>query len=258
MEDLKRLDTLIEFEDENVYYSDKEYITNSMLGRLDKSPQHLQRYLDGHTEETKALSFGKAFHTMILEPEKVDNTIAVFEGKTRRGKAWDEFSMEHSNKLIISSSEWNTLTEMYDVISNNKSATEFLSQSKKECINIWKDNLTNLKCKGKADCVINTGEGKILADVKTTTDASLEAFRRSSWKYGYDRQAAWYLDGFDATEFWFIVIEKTAPYRMGVFKAGDEFIIEGRNKNRRLLDMYNEYFISKTKNINEYYFKGEL
>jgi exodeoxyribonuclease VIII len=258
MEDLKRLDTLIDFEDENVYYSDTEYVTNSMLGRLDKSPQHLQIYLEGGKEDSKALSFGKAFHTMVLEPNKLDDTIAVFEGKTRRGKVWDDFSMEHSDKVIISSSEWDTLTSMYNVILKNNAATEFLSQSQKECVNIWQEGLTNLKCKGKADCVIDTGSGKILIDIKTTADASLDVFRRSCWKYGYDRQAAWYLDGFNATEFWFIVIEKTAPYRIGIYKAGDELITEGRKKNRRLVDMYHEYFVTKELNINDYYIKGEL
>ncbi|MBC8295900.1 MAG: PD-(D/E)XK nuclease-like domain-containing protein, partial [Pelagibacterales bacterium] len=94
MEELTKLKNLLKFGEDKNYYADKEYITNSMLGMLNKSPQHLQRYFDGHREESPALNFGSAFHTMILEPHRMDDEVVVFEGKTRRGKAWDKFSME--------------------------------------------------------------------------------------------------------------------------------------------------------------------
>ena len=77
--------------DDNVYYSDKDFVSNSMLSLLNKSPQHLQRMLDGYKEESSALNFGKAFHTIVLEPDKFNTDIAVFDGKTRRGKIWEEF-----------------------------------------------------------------------------------------------------------------------------------------------------------------------
>jgi len=258
MKEEDKLKYLMDFDDDNTYYSDREFITNSMLGRLDKSPQHLQMYLDGHMEVTPALTFGKAFHTMILEPNKLDSDIAVYEGKTRRGKAWDEFSLDNQDKTIISASEWNVINAMSDEIINNPVALDFINTSEKEVVNIWTDEQTGIKCKGKADMVAESENGKILIDIKTTQDASIEAFRRSAWKYGYDRQAAYYMDGFDAVEFWFVVIEKSSPHRIGIYKASDKFIDEGRKKNSMLLDYYHQYFIAKDKKVNEFYFKGEL
>ena len=199
---------------------------------------------------------------MILEPQKLDDSVVIFEGKTRRGKAWDEFSMDNNDKTILSSSEWNMINGMSNSIFENNDALKFINDSKKEIVEIWDSNTTDLKsvkCKGKADMVVSDINGRrVLIDLKTTKDASLEAFRRSSWSYGYDRQAAFYMDGFDADEFWFIVIEKDTPYRMGIYKAGDEFLNEGRKKNQILLDRYSEYFISRNLKINEFYFKGEL
>ena len=99
---------------------------------------------------------------------------------------------------------------------------------------------------------------KVIIDLKTTRDSSPESFRRSAYNYGYDRQAAFYLDGFKADEFWFLVIEKESPYRVGIYKASDEFIEGGRQKNQSLLKKYKEFFIKKVKDINKFYFKGEL
>ena len=257
MEELSKLEALLRFGEDKEYYSDNEFVTNSMLGLLNKSPQHLLAYMQGFTKESKALDIGKAFHTMILEPSKLDNEVVVFEGKTRRGKAWDEFKMANSDKTIISTSEWNMINDMSNVIFENKEAMEFINNSKHEVVEVWKNN--SIKCKGKADMVVmNIENKKILIDLKTTRDSSIESFRRSSYSYGYDRQAAFYIDGFQADEFWFVVIEKENPYRVGIYKASDEFIEGGRIKNNYLLEMYQEFFINKIKDINSFYFKGEL
>lgn len=267
MDEMSKLNLLLRFGDDTEYYSDNEYVTNSMLGLLNKSPQHLLRYMQGHQQESKALDIGKAFHTMVLEPAKLDNEVVVFDGKTRRGKVWDEFSLTNSEKTIVSTSEWNMINNMSNVLFENEEAMKFISESKHEVVEVWKDdkwlgpNPTNYKvdCKGKADMVMMNADGKkVLIDLKTTRDSSLEAFRRSAYNYGYDRQAAFYLDGFDADEFWFLVIEKENPYRVGIYKSSEDFIAGGRDKNFTLLEMYQKYFIDRVKDINKFYFKGEL
>lgn len=259
MDELNKLKSLLKFGEDKEYYSDNEFLTNSMLSLLNKSPQHLQRFFDGHKIKSKSLDIGKAFHIMVLEPSKLDDNVVVFEGKTRRGKAWDEFSIENADKTIISTSEWNMLNEMSNIIFENGEAMNFINSSKREIVEVWENN--SIKCKGKVDMVINHNPNsgkKILVDLKTTKDSSIESFRRSSWSYGYDRQAAFYMDGFEADEFWFIVIEKESPYRMGIYKASDEFIESGREKYYNLIQMYREYFIDKKLDINKFYFKGEL
>lgn len=259
MDEMTKLNLLLRFKDDNQYYSDNEYVTNSMLGMLNKSPQHLLRYMQGATEHTKALDIGKAFHTMVLEPAKLDSEVVVFEGKTRRGKAWEEFKLENDDKTIVSTTEWNMINDMSGVVLENKEALEFINNSKHEIVEVWQNEDTLISCKGKADMVIENLNGKkTIIDLKTSSDCSPESFRRSCYKYGYDRQAAFYLDGFKADEFWFVVVEKEKPHRVAIYKASDEFVEEGRMKNNKLLKTYQEYFIKKVKNIDEFYFKGEL
>jgi len=260
MDEMTKLNLLLKFGDDTEYYSDNEYVTNSMLGLLNKSPQHLLRYMQGAQEESKALDIGKAFHTMVLEPSKIDNEVVVFEGKTRRGKVWDEFKMENADKTIVSTSEWNMINNMSNILFENEQAMSFINSSKHEVVEVWENK--GINCKGKADMVTTSLEWiedkKVIIDLKTTRDSSPESFRRSAYNYGYDRQAAFYLDGFKADEFWFLVIEKEAPYRVGIYKASEEFIESGRQKNQSLLSSYKEFFITRIKDVNKFYFKGEL
>jgi hypothetical protein len=66
------------------------------------------------------------------------------------------------------------------------------------------------------------------------------------------------MDGFGADEFWFIVIEKTEPFDVGIYMCGDEFVSSGRNKYKDLLTIYDHYFIKQEKEINDYYVESIL
>lgn len=265
-----KVDTLrkeLELSDDENYYSDTTHVTNSMLSLLNKSPQHLQMYLNGVKQETPALNFGKAFHTIVLEPQKVDKEIAIFDGKSRRGKVWEEFQDNNKSKTIITESEYNKILLMRKELVTPTETWDYIEESEHEVVRVWEmANHTEkggvIKCKGKVDCIytrpVGSDNPKVLIDVKTTQDCSPESFRRTAYRYGYHRQAAFYLYGFEADEFWFAVVEKEAPYRTALYKASDEFIEKGRQEISDLLNTYNEYFINKEKNVKEYYFKGEI
>tara|TARA_R100000005_G_C4971085_1_gene184056 strand:+ start:349 stop:1116 length:768 start_codon:yes stop_codon:yes gene_type:complete len=251
------LKTELILSDDEKYYADREHVSNSMLSLLNKSPQHLQKLLDGHQEETPALIFGSAFHTYVLEPEKWKQDVAIYDGKTRRGKAWEEFQEQHASKTIINKSEYQKIVAMRRALCTPEDNYEFIENSLHEVVRVWE--MQGVKCKGKADCVYETKDGKkIIIDVKTTQDASPDGFRRSAYKYGYHRQASFYVDGFGADEFWFAVVEKDSPYRVGLYQASEDFINNGRDEVSILLETYKEYFINKTKQVQDYYFKGEL
>ena len=117
---------IIRLSDDESYYADNEYITNSMLSKLNKSPLELYAYMNGELDtNTQALNFGKAFHTAILEPEKMEN-IAVFDGKRKVGKAWDVFHAENHDKIILTQDEMTTLESMFARLSSNPMACEHM------------------------------------------------------------------------------------------------------------------------------------
>jgi len=244
------------FTDDNIYYSDTEFVSNSMLGKLKSSPKELARYLEKGSITTPAMTFGRAFHLTILEPEVFPSQVAIYDGKTKRGKAWDEFSEANFDKDIITEIEFECLKGMESALMGNEDIVKLI-EGKKEVPMVWQDSLSSVNCKGKVDILNNN----TIVDIKTTQDSSFEGFRRSSYKYGYNRQAAYYLDGFGAKEFIFVIIEKKAPYNIGVYHCSDEFIASGREEYSSLLMDYRKYFINSTPDNNDiinYYEKGIL
>jgi hypothetical protein len=86
----------------------------------------------------------------------------------------------------------------------------------------------------------------IVADYKTTADASPRAFARSVANFGYHQQAAWYLDGIHAVcgvsqaAFVFIAQEKSPPYLVNVVELDGPTLLVGQQRNRRAIELFRE------------------
>tara|TARA_R100000664_G_scaffold34129_2_gene54211 strand:- start:1684 stop:2448 length:765 start_codon:yes stop_codon:yes gene_type:complete len=245
------------FDSDTIYYGDKNFITNSQLGKLAHSPAKLEHYRKYGQDDTNALLFGRAFHQNILEPKKYKDQVISYDG-VRRGKAWDEFKLNNDDKTIITKGEEKSLHKMREKLLSIPRVKNLLSNGQAEVVNCWEDQDTGVYCKGKADYVKDENGRKIIVDIKTTQSHVMNEFRRSSLKYGYDRQSAFYLDGFGADEFWFIVIEKTEPFDVGIYMSSESFMEVGRTKYKELLNLYDTYFIKQDREINDYYVESIL
>ena len=224
------------------YYGDKNFITSSQLGKLVHSPAKLEYYRLYGQDDTNALLFGRAFHLNVLEREKFKENVIAYEGTTR-----------NEGKTIITKGEMRNVTIMRNKLLSIPRVADLLSGGEEEVVNCWQDSDTGVFCKGKADYIQEVNGRKIIVDIKTTQDHRENPFKGSCMKYGYDRQSSFYLDGFKADEFWFIVIEKTEPFDIGIYMCGEEFLNYGRDKYKGLLNIYNEYFIKQDKEITDYY-----
>ena len=121
--------------------------------------------------------------------------------------------------------------------------SRYIEQGEAEVCYVWIDEATGLTCKARTDYLHR--EQAILIDLKTTTDASADAFVRAIANYGYDQQAAWYSDGWQAVEgtmpaFVFLPIEKEYPFAAAAYEVPDEVIEAGRNKYRAALKRFAE------------------
>ena len=244
------------FAQDEAYYSDYDFITNSQMGHLKKSPLAYQKYRKYGMPDTNALIFGRAFHWAILEPEKFEEKTHIFDGKVRRGKAWDEFKEEYDKdaNCILLQSEYNNLKCMQDVIMSNAECQELLYGGQNEAVSCWEDDDSGVFCKGKADKV----KKDCVIDLKTTASGEFHSFKGSAYKYGYNRQSAFYMDGFNKSNFIFIVIEKSSPYNLYIYECSENFIESGRDEYKELLKTYKEYFIDEAKVPSQYYYKGVL
>ena len=105
-----------------------------------------------------------------------------------------------------------------------------------------------IECKALLDAWSYVGsDGQIvIADIKTTDDSCPEAFARKVANYHYDMQARWYCDILQAEReplFFWIAVEKTAPFAVAVYDASD-WMESGRRKCERALALYAECMAS--------------
>jgi len=106
--------------------------------------------------------------------------------------------------------------------------------------------LQGVPCKALLDAHGTDGEEWIIVDLKTTDDASPDAFAKKVAHFDYDFQAAYYsailakAEQIETPPFWFwIAVEKQSPYTCVVYSA-NEWTTGGEDKMIRALDLYKE------------------
>jgi len=104
------------------YYSRKE-LSNSDLSLMEKSINH---YLTKKSESTPAMEFGKAFHSLILEPQKfyAENVVRNLDKRTKEYKS---FVLENEGKNVISTTDWELLIEMEATIHVNPISSKLVN-----------------------------------------------------------------------------------------------------------------------------------
>lgn len=221
-------------------------INHSGLDQLKRSPAHYVAAKSAPREQTEAMLIGSALDCLYLEPKLFDRQFAVMakiDRRTTAGKeAFAAFQSKHAGKTILTTDQMEQVQGMADALKAHADASalaSFLSDS--QLTAVWLDPATGLLCKGRIDG--DCPELSTLIDLKSSADASRREFERSIFKFGYHRQAAMYLDackalGAPRDHFAFVVVEKTAPYAVAVYRLKDDVIELGRRENAALLSLY--------------------
>lgn len=156
-----------------------------------------------------ALVFGTLFHGLLLESIVPDD---------------------------VSPAMSKQLNAMRESVLCNKFAASVLEVAQVEQVQLWEDKVTGLPCKAQLD--IWVAQNELIVDIKTTSARSYREFLKSCEEYGYDRQAAFYLDGTPgARRFVILGVQKQAPYEVFYFEASAcrGCIEGGRKKYQGLL-----------------------
>jgi len=247
------LDSFIKkIEDDSFYYSDYEFVTNSQLGLIKKDVRTYKLMRDNPQlrKETLPMIFGRAYHVAMLEPNEFNQKVLVFDSATRTTKGYKEFKANNLDApTIILQKEYDKIMRMQDVLFSHKEVKDLLvAEGEREIANAWQDDDTDVFCKGKADY----RHDSVLVDLKTTGDGSFNGFSHSCRSYGYDRQSAFYSDGFNCDDFIFITQEKEMPYNVNIYYCSKSFIERGRDEYKLLLETYRRFFIDNEASVDSH------
>ena len=199
---------------DNNYYEDKEYITASMVKQALQGSKKQFDYAMQNSKESEAMLVGSAFHCMMLEPDKFSKLYAFEPAMDKRTKAGKEYILQwqEDNKDVpyhIPGKYEEMLLNMKDSLSNHPMYNNLIKDNgEREVIKLFE--LEKFKCKSKIDYY--DIDDNYIVDIKTCNSVKVDDIVESIKKYMYGIQAAFYLDGIKAHKFYFVFIEKKAPY----------------------------------------------
>ena len=234
-------------------YCNWNAVNNSSLASALKSDKHYRHAQDNPRSDTDAFRFGRMAHEGRLEPAAVLDRFVVMpdlsqdievNGKPAKNpKATKEYKdrcakweADNSDKQVMTSEEFDRMKGVLGALWAKPVCRQwFTSEGPAEVSIVWDDERTSLRCKARIDKVVHNN---LLADMKTSRDA--QAADQAIWNYGYDRQAAFYLDGWRAVtghfaQFAFAFVESDAPHGVRAAPASAGVIVSGREKYQRAL-----------------------
>lgn len=238
-------------------------LSYSSLTAFKQSPAHYIHYLTQPFTKTPALVLGNLVDVLLLTPDNFAKKFAVVpecDKRTKEGKAiWEAFKSnpDHAGKEWVPTDMYNQAIFMRDAVNMNPVSASFLKRMAKSQLKLnWTCKETGLPLV----CFIDIEGDTFIADLKTTDCADPEEFMRSAFNYQYHIQAAAYLEAykrkfFKFPDYYFIVVEKSAPFGVSVCKATDDFIALGKQEFEGLKTRFN-YCMEKNLWQQTYEFKA--
>lgn len=226
-------------------YREIDAVNSSRLNKLTNGS--MRHFLADYSIDTAATNLGRVYHSLVLTPARFSeqyalqgacqastakgarcskNAQAVFGGKgfcTIHRPDADEDEIE-----LVTSSVWDTAHRMMEATLELDMASLLLDAAQdREICYVWKEETSGMACKALIDA--DSSEKDAIIDLKTTREISPDGFRRSIFRYGYHRQAAFYLNGAlnvhrQRKNFFWIAQESTPPFECVVYEPAPEMI----------------------------------
>lgn len=196
----------------------------SRLKLMRKSPLHFLHC--GQPEDSDALKLGRAAHVALFEPHRFRTDFAIWKGKRRDGKEWEQFKALHPHETIIRAEERDRALGIAAAVRACPLVAPFLAVGEPEKVLVWKDRKTGLSMKARLDWL---GENIVL-DLKTARNAiDPRAFSLDAYKLGYFHQLEHYRRGVAATQgrgegppAVIVAVETEVPYDVAVYQLSED------------------------------------
>jgi len=236
--------------DDEFYYGylGKYAFSSTSIKHLLSSPKTYKHILEYGQADAQPLRDGWLFHTCVLEPDVFNSQIFV-NVQSKNTKKYKDAVAQYGRVFTLK--EKHDAERLADALLRNEMVLEKLSNSTFEQAEIGE--VFGFPFRAKADILSNNSE---MYDLKST--ASLQGWKYSADKYGYDVQAFLYCQLFDIlpSRMGFIVIDK-GSLDIGYAQVTEEFYERGMLKVKKALQTYEDWFMQET-DLDQYYINIEL
>lgn len=242
-------------------YHARPEVSKHDLDMIRRAPLLYQYRKSKPEPPNEEMNFGSLVHLALLQPHLLDSSVAFLpeehpdrplpahhkmrsEGRKLTDSAkerfvfWDQWNAENEGKQIVTPAMMEKVLGIQDSIMKNPATRQFFTMDSLREPSLFFE-MEGVKCRARLDML---GDG-IIADLKTTGDASANGFAKDIARYSYHRQGAMYIDGAKicgrpAKRFVLIAVETTAPHLCTFHTLGQTSIDCGRVDNKRGLATY--------------------
>lgn len=222
-----------------------------VFGRA-KSPAHFQweqsQPVDENAPARSGIRIGSYTDAALFRVADLGKRFAVWPGE-RRGKDWTAFKEAGEGRVILNGEEHERAVNATKAVIKHDDASKLLPVCSKQVAAVIEHPRLKLRMKGLIDMLPNAQhcDPLLLAyafDLKTASDASPEGFAKACWEFGYDIQAAFYMDvlnflGRDVKNFGFIVVENKPPHLVKI-----HYLLRESQIIRRARQKYEDWMMS--------------
>lgn len=191
---------------------------------------------------SKFIDLGQLAHMFVLGGNAEDFVVSPYaDFRTKEARSWRD-ETEDAGKTIVTKDQYDAISKIVDNIEAHPRSKELLKgDGVKHEVEMYA-TLAGVKCRGKADAILERDGKLIITDIKTT--AQFDGWKYKAMVRHYDLQAAIYslIGGksagvnVDNVEFYFCVVETVAPYRVQYHYCLQEFIEHGNDKLAKCLE----------------------
>lgn len=227
-------------------------ISSSGLRTIEaKTPLHFfaSSYLNpdrAEEEQKEALNFGKAAHTLLLSEAGFRDQFAVRPAEfknwmTKAAKEWRD-EQTAAGKSVLLPQHLDAIRGIAKRLDAHPLVQQGILHGLVEHTVVCQDKATGVWLKIRPD-VVPQADG-VLVDMKTTTDASPDAVRRTILNFGYPMQGGLGTVvmkealGLAITDFVLVFVEKEDPHAVAVTAVDNEWLYWARRQVRRAIDTF--------------------
>jgi hypothetical protein len=216
------------------YHADRTAISSSGLKKVLRSPKdYYDTYiLNLPQKPSAALDVGTFFHSLVLEPDTVNDEFAICE-QGRRTKAYVAFKETNPGKICLDKWDAQVGFKLEAAARRNKLLMSLLQEGMAEA-SIF-NKISGVNCKVRLDYYT---PGSHIVDLKSTKEALSEIkLNELIDSSDYDLSAAMYLEVLNASvpeseriEDYYLGFVSKQSYNVSVVKLSPEVLARGRQK----------------------------